>query len=77
LTDGGATLDKVLAIGPRERNAIEEREAERIAGEILKRLPTDRQSREAFIKNGGELAKKMSWEVVSRDYLLPALNELR
>ena len=71
------TLDKVLSIGPRERNAIEEREAERVATEILKRLPTDRKSREAFTRSGGEIAKKMSWDVVSRDYLLPALNELK
>jgi hypothetical protein len=75
--EGASTLDKVLSIGPRERGAIEEREAERVATEILKRLPTDRKSREAFTRSGGEIAKKMSWDVVSRDYLLPVLNELK
>ena len=76
LPNGNNALDKVLSIGPRERDAAEEKEADRVAGEILKRLPTDRKSREAFIKAGGELAKKMSWEVVCRDYLLPALKDL-
>jgi hypothetical protein len=76
MPDGNATLDKVLSIGPRERGAAEEKEAERVAGEVLNRLPTDRQGREEFVKSGGELAKKMSWEVVSRDYLLPALKDL-
>lgn len=72
--DGG--LHNVLAIGPKERDAVEEKEANRVAGEILKRLPADRKSREAFIRGGYELARRMSWDVVSRDYLLPVLDEV-
>jgi hypothetical protein len=77
LPDGAATLDRVLSIGSRERDAVEEKEADRVADEIMRRLPTDRQGREAFLKTGAELAKKMSWEVVCRDYLLPVVNEMR
>jgi hypothetical protein len=70
-------LDNVLSIGSRERDAVEEAEADRVAAEILNRLPTDRASHEALIRGGAELAKKMSWEVVCRDYLMPALGALK
>jgi len=70
-------IQSMLSIGARERDAIEETEAERVAGEILKRLPTDHKTREAFIKQGVDLAKHMSWEVVARDYLMPVLKELK
>jgi glycogen synthase len=70
-------IQNMLSIGARERDAIEEVEAERVAGEILKRLPADARTREAFIKQGVDLAKHMSWEVVARDYLMPVLNELK
>lgn len=73
---GDGTLANALAIGGRERDAIEEVEAERVASEILDRLPADAQAREAMIKRGYELAHQMSWEVVARDYLLPVLEEV-
>jgi len=76
LPDDHASLHQVLAIGPSERGAAEEKEAERVAGEILRRLPTDEKAREAFIAGGYELACRMSWEVVVRDYFLPVINDL-
>jgi len=76
LPQGNGTLDNVLSIASRERDAIEQKEAERIASEILKRLPADRRTHEALIHSGYELASRMSWDVVVRDYLLPALNDL-
>jgi hypothetical protein len=69
-------IQSMLSIGARERDAIEETVAERVAGEILKRLPTDHQAREAFMRSGYELAQQMSWDVVVRDYLLPVLKEV-
>jgi hypothetical protein len=76
LPKADARLDEVLSIGPRERDAVEEKEAERVASEVLKRLPCDRKHHEAFIRSGYELASKMSWEVVVRDYLLPVIKGL-
>ena len=76
LPDDGVTLDQVLSIGPRQRGAAEEEESERVAGEILKRLPTDEKARESLIAGGYELASRMSWDVVVRDYLLPVLGDL-
>ena len=75
LPNGNDSLDNVLSIGARERDAAEEIEAERVAGEVLKRLPMDRKSHEKLIKDGYELAQLMSWDIVSKDYLLPALDD--
>jgi len=72
--DGG--LHNVLSIGPKERDAVEEKEANRVADEILKRLPADRKAREALVRGGYDLARRMSWDVVSRDYLMPVLDEV-
>ncbi|MGB2938185.1 MAG: hypothetical protein WBD05_08330 [Phycisphaerae bacterium] len=76
LPKGPTSLHDVLSIGARERNEIEEAEAEHIAAEILKRLPCDSKAHEDLIKSGCELAKQMSWEVVARDYLLPAFDDV-
>ncbi|HUX01592.1 MAG: hypothetical protein WBD63_03855 [Phycisphaerae bacterium] len=72
--DGG--LHNVLSIGPKERDAVEEKEADRVADEILARLPADRKAREAFLASGYDLARQMSWDVVVRDYLMPALDDV-
>jgi len=77
LVDRAPSFDNVLSIGARERDAAEEKEADRVAGEILKRLPQNAKQQEAMIKTGAELAKKMSWEVVARDFLMPAINEMK
>jgi hypothetical protein len=77
LPKGNGTLDNVLSIGSHERDVAEEREADRVAIEILKRLPKERAAQEKLIRDGYELAQKMSWEVVSRDYLMPALTAIK
>ena len=77
LPKGNGTLANVLSVGARERNAVEELEAERVAAEILKRLPTNRKTHEAMIQAGVELARQMSWEVVSRYFLMPALAAIK
>ncbi|MCX5683503.1 MAG: hypothetical protein NT049_07455, partial [Planctomycetota bacterium] len=74
---GHETLDNVLSIGSRERDHLEEEVADKVADDIIRRLPTDRKSHEKLIADGFELAKLMSWEVVSRDYLMPALADLK
>ncbi len=73
---GGTTLDAALSIGSRERDGVEEVEAERLAREILGRLPADPAAHEAMIARGVELARQMSWEVVCRDYLLPTIRDV-
>jgi hypothetical protein len=77
LNGASDTLDNVLSIGPRERNLVEEAEAENVAAQILKRLPCDRACHEKMIADGYSLAQRMSWEVVCKDYLMPVVNDLK
>lgn len=70
------SLDDALSVGSRERDSLEEEEADRVADEILKRLPADHAAREEMVGRGYELARQMSWEVVCGEYLLPALEEV-
>lgn len=70
------SLDDALSVGARERDAVEEVEAERVAKEVLARLPADHEERADRVASGVELAREMSWEVVCRDYLLPAVRDV-
>jgi hypothetical protein len=65
--------EQLLNIGQRERDEIEHAESERVATELLKRLPRTPAEFEQFIERGHELASKMSWEVVAREYVLPGI----
>jgi hypothetical protein len=65
--------EQLLNIGQRERDEIEHTESERVATELLKRLPRTPAEFEQFIERGHELASKMSWEVVAREYVLPGI----
>jgi hypothetical protein len=62
-----------MAIGQPQRDAIEHRVAEMVAGELLSLLPRTPKEFEPFIERGYELAQKMSWDVVARDYVLPGI----
>jgi hypothetical protein len=65
--------EQLLNIGQRERDEIEHAESARVATELLKRLPRTPAEFEQFIERGHELASKMSWEVVAREYVLPGI----
>jgi hypothetical protein len=65
--------EQLMAIGQPQRDAIEHRVAEMVAGELLSRLPRTPQEFEPFIERGYELAQNMSWDVVARDYVLPGI----
>jgi len=40
------------------------------------RLPKDEASVRALIKSGYELAHRMSWDVVAREYVLPEIDSI-
>ena len=65
--------EQLLGIGQPQRDEIEHAEAERIATELINRLPRTPQEFDQFIARGYELASKMSWDVVARDYVLPGI----
>jgi hypothetical protein len=61
------------SLGKGERDQIEAAQAERVAHEIIARLPTTRKARKALLGSGYQLSQQMSWDVVVQNYLLPAL----
>jgi hypothetical protein len=63
-------------IGSWERDQIEAAEAWRAANKIIERLPRQGHDAWLLLENGRALAEKMSWQVVTEEQLLPALNEL-
>jgi hypothetical protein len=69
----GLRPEQLMAIGQPQRDEIEHAVAEKVAHELMDRLPRSPQQFEQFIDRGYELAQKMSWDVVARDYVLPGI----
>ena len=67
------SLEDVLHIGLAERNAIEMENSRDIAAKLLGRLPRKPRDVEDMIQAGYEIASRMSWEVVVKNYFLPGL----
>ena len=65
--------EELLLIGKPQRDAIEHTVAENVAKELLARLPRTPADFQPFIERGFEIASKMSWDVVARDYVLPGI----
>ena len=55
------------------RNSLEARNSYLVAQQIAERLPRNDEDRRRLLDAGQRLAAGMSWEVVVKDYLLPAL----
>jgi len=66
-------IDELLRMDREQRDRIETVVAGKVAEEILQRLPRDEAAHAELRRQGFELASRMSWEVVCRDYLLPAI----
>jgi len=73
LPEKGLRPEQLLAIGQVQRDAIEHRVAAKVAKELIERLPRTPAEFDAFIERGFDLASKMSWDVVARDYVLPGI----
>lgn len=69
------SLDDVLHIGLAERNAIETENSRDIAAKLLGRLPRKPRDVEDMLREGYDIASRMSWEVVVKDYFLPGLEK--
>ena len=65
--------EQMMSIGQPERDQIEDAVAARVAADLIDRLPRTPQQFEQFIGRGYELAQKMSWDAVARDYVLPGM----
>jgi hypothetical protein len=73
LTNKTLRPEELMSIGKSERDAIEHIVAERVASELIERLPRTPAELEQFIDRGHALASRMSWDVVARDYVLPGI----
>ena len=73
LIHGGPDLRESLAIGQAERDAVEHRAARDAADAIAQRLPRTAAQKTALIEAGYMLAQQISWDVVAREQLLPAI----
>jgi hypothetical protein len=73
LPNKGLRPEQLLAIGKEERDEMEHIVSEKVAAQLLERLPRSPAEFEQFIERGYALAQKMSWDVVARDYVIPGI----
>jgi len=74
LDDDGLEIEELLQIDHATRNRVEQRVARRAAERILQKLARDRDQTDRLIASGYEIAARMGWEIVARDYFLPAID---
>ncbi|MGE0479015.1 MAG: hypothetical protein AB7Q17_00965 [Phycisphaerae bacterium] len=67
------TVKQAIEIGEQERRAAEERAAEVVARELLRRLPTNEAEERELLETGHALAEKLSWDAVAERFILPAM----
>jgi hypothetical protein len=63
----------IQVLGQAERDRIESVEAQRVAEEIMARLPATKRARQKLLKQGYQLGQQMSWDTVVQHQLLPAM----
>jgi hypothetical protein len=73
LPNRGLRPEQLLSIGKPQRDEIEHVVAEKVASELLERLPHSPAEFEQYIERGYALAQRMSWDAVARDYVLPGI----
>lgn len=69
-------IPQYLAMTREVRGRAEQEVARGVADHILRRLPRTSEQKAVFVRRGYELASRMSWEVIARDYFLPAMREI-
>jgi hypothetical protein len=70
----GLRPEQLLSIGQPQRDEVEHRVAEKVAQQIMERIPRTPAEFEPFIRRGHDLASQMSWDVVARDFILPGID---
>ncbi|HQA46144.1 MAG TPA: hypothetical protein PLM77_19015, partial [Phycisphaerae bacterium] len=75
---GGQEMSEqeLLAIGQEWRDEQERRVAAQVAQRILAALPTDDASAKALLTKGYEIARRLSWEVVAGEFVLPGIDSV-
>ena len=70
------TIEAYMDLSRAQREALGERVAHDVAQRILERLPRSHPAAAACIDRGYDLATRMSWDAVVRDYFLPAMKDI-
>jgi hypothetical protein len=74
-TKDDVEIEDLLQIDRAVRDQIEAFVSENVAKEVIDRLPQNEAEVECLLRNGYELAKHMSWQVVVENYLLVSLQK--
>jgi len=69
----GWDTESLLSMRTDQRDAVEAEETARLARELIEILPRDSETMARQMRVGYDLACRMSWDCVVRDYFLPAL----
>lgn len=65
--------EQLLSIGQPQRDEIEHAVAERVALDLIQRLPRTPEEFEQYIGRGFDLASHMSWDAVATNYVIPGI----
>ena len=69
----GLRPEQLLNIGQPERDRVEDKVAQAVAAELMKRLPRTQKEFEQSLERGYALAQKMSWDAVAREFVIPGI----
>lgn len=70
------SIEPLLAMTHAQRDAIEKRVAAEVAQQIMSRLPADGSTRRALLESGQVLVKRLGWDQVLEDTLIPMLRRV-
>lgn len=70
------TIRGYMDVSREARSAFDEQVAARVADAVLQRLPRNPQQKAEAIRRGYELASRMSWDVIAKDYFLPPMRDI-
>ncbi len=74
LPEQGLRPEQLMSIGQPQRDAIEHHVAQKVAQDLMDRLPRSPKEFEQFLQRGYDLATHMSWDAVARDYIVPGID---
>ncbi|NLE28938.1 MAG: hypothetical protein GX629_04620 [Phycisphaerae bacterium] len=74
LDDPSLKIEDLLKFDQVQRDLIEKRIARKLAEEILRKLPKNNDDMEGLIQSGYQAASHMGWDVVAKNYFLPAVD---
>jgi hypothetical protein len=75
LPQKGMRPEQMMSIGQPQRDELEHTVAEMVAKDLIDRLPREPREFEQFIERGYDLANHMSWEAVSKNYVVPGIQK--